>query len=173
MDNTETDVPIPYKEHPVSATITDCYLYPLKGKHQAKDIQRAKFWLKGIKGKKFRYIMVEWRIRDDEEPLEKIPDIAMISHLKLELGKSESYVTELEEKLATKDEIKPSSEQIKEIYKDKLYVQQKKEISKLHKAVKVLRKQNRQLVQRIIEINADLPKGISEHDFGDTQSDEE
>lgn len=173
MEQTDTPIPIQFSGTPVSESQSDFYLYPVKGKHRARDVQKAKYWLKSSKKDSVRYIVVEWKIRDDEEPLSKIPDMAMISHMRTELGKKEAYIEELEERLTAKQELKPTPDQIKEIYKDKLYVQQKKEITKLHKNANSLRKGNRLLVTRILELNGTLPKGISEHDFDDPQSGED
>jgi hypothetical protein len=173
MEYTATLKQMQFSGVPVTETQSDFYLYPLKGTHKAKDVQQAKHWLKNNRKGQIRYIVVEWQLRDSDEPLNKIPDMAIISHLRTELGKKEAYIEELEEKLVAKEQLKPTPEQIKEIRAQAEYVQLKKNNKGLHKTIKSLRRGNRELITKVLELNGTLPKGMSEHDFDDPQSEEE
>lgn len=169
MEYTATLKPMPFNGVPITETQADFYLYPLKGNHKAKDVLQAKHWLKSSKKEQVRYIVVEWIIRDGDEPLSKIPDLAIISHLRTELGKKESYIEELEEKLALKDQTKITPEEIREIKAQEMYTTLKKSARELNRIIKSLRRGNRELIARVLELNGTLPKGIAEHDFDDPQ----
>lgn len=170
MEVTRNDNPIEFEAERQGNSV-NIYLYPLKGKHKPKDIQRAKFWLRGAYGKAYGYVQVRWKLTDEPmTPLHRVPDEAIISRLQVELGKKESYIEELEEQLRKREQNKPTPDQIKEIHRDTLVTQQKQQITKLQKKEKQLRKDLRSVLDRLLECNGTIPKGINlDNDTSDPQ----
>ena len=152
---------IEFRSEDVSRGQVDITMYPIKGKHKARDIQRAKSEIK--KKFKVRYVQIHWRMNDDVnfEPSHKVPESVIIGRLKEQIGQQESYILELEEKLHEKDEYKPTAEQIKEIKKEQIYKEQKEQISKLSRKVGKCAKDQRDLIHRLVQADLQVPKSIT------------
>lgn len=131
-------------------------LYPIKGKDTPKGIQRAKYLIKSkvLSAK----IQIRWKQPDDTAALpEKVPDNAIIKSLKVELGKKDAYIQELEEKMAfMQDSLKKEAkaearEDRKQILKETLLKELETKNAKLKKENDQLRKTNSELVGRIYQ----------------------
>ena len=117
-------------------------IYPVKGKHRPKDIQRVKFRIK--KEDPSALIQIRWMQTEERDTLpSKIPENAVLKSLKLELGKCNAYIEELEEQLQQKksqEDITLSKEEIKEALKDKRITELTKKNKKLQAEIISVRK---------------------------------
>lgn len=87
-------------------------------------------------------------MKDDERHgLLKIPDEVIIKELRVELGKANSYIHELEDENMKLKIIPP--EEKKKIRKGKIFDEYKKEIIKLNKIISNLRKDNENLIIKL------------------------
>jgi predicted RNase H-like nuclease (RuvC/YqgF family) len=115
-------------------------LYPIKDVHSKEDVNKAKAWIH----KNFDVVslQVRWIKEDDDSPMpERLPDEAIISNLRQQLGAKEAYIEELEEKLKDK-EVSQDKQHRQTVKKEDMYKslekqlnKAKKEIIRLHKAI--------------------------------------
>ena len=122
-------------------------LYPKLNVHSEQDVKKARSWL--YHNKNVVSIQIRWKNQDDKlDPPQKIPDYVIISELKLEIGKLNCELFELEDQIK---EIKENAitEEKKEILKEELYRNIKKENSKLREEIKTLRSSISKLVVKL------------------------
>jgi flagellar biosynthesis chaperone FliJ len=83
--------------------------------------------------------------------LSKVPDKEIIKILKIELGKSNSYIQELENEIKKlKSKPKPSPQEIIEIKKEEILLQHRQRIKQLEKIIEQQYKSISDLIIRLI-----------------------
>jgi hypothetical protein len=151
-DKTETEPPIEFEWYVTGPNGARFTLYPETSVHTEDDVKRAKQWLHN--NRDVVSLQIRWKRAGDtrENPM-KIPDAAIISHLKEEAGKREAYILELEEKLKTKEEVelKFTAAEKAEFRKTQIYQFQKKQIHALNTEINKLRKDKNDLIVKLVQ----------------------
>jgi predicted nucleic acid-binding Zn-ribbon protein len=119
-EKTETTPPIDFAWFITGPNGARFVLYPEIGVHDTDDINRAKNWIR--RNRDVVSMQIQWKeVGDTKAPPMKLTDDIIIKELRKELGKSESYIAELEEKLKSEntDEAREIRKEVKaeEIYK--------------------------------------------------------
>lgn len=97
-EKTDTVPPISFAWHITGPNGARFVLYPETGVDTTEDVIRAKNWLR--RNRDVMSIQVQWKkVGDTREPPMKLTDDIIIKELKKELGKSEAYIQELEERI--------------------------------------------------------------------------
>lgn len=155
MEQTDTDVPIAYESYGTGPKGSRFLLYPILNVHSNVEVSIASRWLHA--NEHVVSIQVRWVSDVDTEPQpDKIPDHALIKNLQVEVGKLESYITELEE--THKKVVKEYAKEIlsretlekkkwrREILKEELHGELQKKLTQAQQVISSLRKNISELV---------------------------
>lgn len=147
IEFTDTIPPIEFERSETGPNGTRFILHPNAVDHTDQDVIRAKRWLKATRN--VWSMEIRWALQGDNDPtLMKIPDHIIIRNLRTELGKKETYIQELEEKI---EQISRGADAVarKEAKKDAGYKNFQIQLDKAKAENTSLRKQLSELVIRI------------------------
>jgi hypothetical protein len=138
LEYTETPNPVGFESYITGPDGARFILYPVKGDHTKDDVTEAAAYLR--RNRDVVHLSVEWKSPTEENVSpDKIPDFLIIKGLRVELGKKEAYITELEDKLKQRT-IVESQELSRSIKSEEAYRKIKAENTKFKKENLNLRK---------------------------------
>jgi len=144
---TETSPPIEFAWYIMGPDGAHFILYPEMNVHTPEDINRAKNWIR--RNRDVVHMQIQWKKSGDTEPPPmKLTDAIIIKELRKELGKSEAYIQELEEKIKNL-KIEYDKEARKEIKAEEIYKALKKERDAAKKEIVNLRKTISDLIVKL------------------------
>jgi hypothetical protein len=146
-EQTETQPPIDFEWYLTGPQGARFVLFPETGFHTPEDVKRARSWL--YRNHDVVSIQIRWKSAGDktEQPM-KIPDSAIISELRRQIGENEAYIQELEEKLKGED-VAQNRTLKKELLKETTIASLNKRLTKLLNENIGLRKNISDLVTRL------------------------
>jgi len=131
LEYTETSNPMGFDSYITGPDGARFILYPVKGDHTKDDVTEAAAYLR--RNRDVVHLSVEWKSPTEENVSpDKIPDFLIIKGMRVELGKKEAYIEELEHKLKLKA-TKESQELTRDIKTEEIYRKIKEENTKLKK----------------------------------------
>jgi hypothetical protein len=133
-------------------------LYAIIGVTSDENVRQAKQWL--YRKRAVLGIQVRWKKEDDVEFLEAATSSQLAKGMKIELGRKDSYIEELEHKLRKLEAQvversaqlimnQATKEERTEIKKTQIYQEQQKTIKQLEKTIERLRKDNSDLITKL------------------------
>jgi hemerythrin-like domain-containing protein len=144
LDYTETENPVGFESDITGPQGARFVLHPVKGVHTKEDLESAVKYIR--RNRDVVHLSVEWdKATEDNIDPEKIPDFLIIKGLRVELGKKEAYITELEDKLKERTSVE-SQELSKSIKSEEAYRKIKADNTKLKKENLNLRKTISELI---------------------------
>jgi len=131
LEYTETPNPVGFESYITGPDGARFILYPVKGQHTTDDVKDAAAFLR--RNRDVVHLSVEWKEATEETVApDKIPDFLIIKGMRVELGKKEAYIEELEHKLKLKV-TKESQELARDIKTEEIYRKIKEENTRLKK----------------------------------------
>lgn len=146
-ERTETEPSITFEWYITGPNGARFVLYPEIGVHSTEDVNRAKNWIR--RNRDVVSMQIQWKKAGDiKAPPMKLTDDIIIKELRKELGKSEAYIQELEEKIKTL-EIDDERQVRKEIKAEETYKALRKERDAAKKEIVNLRKTISDLIMKL------------------------